>query len=115
MSTNSKKLAGKVAIITGASKGIGAALAKALSTEGAAVAVNYSSSKADGDKVVNEISALGGKAIALQANISKQMEAQTPLGRIGLPQDIAGAAVFLASGASSWITGETYVITGGYR
>ncbi len=45
----------------------------------------------------------------------KQVEAQTPLGRIGQPRDIAGAAVFLASDDSSWTTGETFVISGGYR
>ena len=251
--TNSKKLAGKVAVVTGASKGIGAAIAKALSAEGAAVVVNYSSSKADGERVAKEIAALGGKAVAVQANLSKpeeierlfvksksafgrlnilvnnagiyefsplenvtadhfhkhfnlnvlglllasqsaakqfdetggsiinlssivstlavpesavysgtkgavdaitralaaelgprrirvnairpgmvetegirsagiaesearkQVEAQTPLRRIGQPRDIAGAAVFLASDDSSWITGETFVISGGYR
>ena len=251
--TNSKKLAGKVAVVTGASKGIGAAIAKALGAEGAAVVVNFSSSKADGEKVAKEIAALGGKAVAVKANLSepeeterllaeskkafgrldvlvnnagiyefsplekvtpehfhkqfnlnvlglllasqaaakqfdgsggsiinvssivstlavpeaavysgtkgavdaitrslaaelgprhirvnairpgmvetegvrsagiaesemrKQVEAQTPLRRIGQPQDIAGAAVFLASDDSSWITGETFVISGGYR
>ena len=252
-SSNSKKLAGKIAVVTGASKGIGAAIAKALGAEGAAVVVNYSSSKADGEDVAKEIAALGGKAVASQANLSKpeeierlfaqakktfgridvlvnnagiyefsplekvtaehfhkqfnlnvlglllasqaaakqfdgnggsiinissvvstlgvpeaavysgtkgavdamtrslaaelgprhirvnairpgmvetegfrsagiaesemrkQVEAQTPLRRIGQPQDIAGAAVFLASDDSSWITGETFVISGGYR
>jgi 3-oxoacyl-[acyl-carrier protein] reductase len=250
---NTKKLSGKVAVVTGASKGIGAGIAKQLAAEGAAVVVNYSSSKPDADKVVNEIAAGGGKAVAVQANLSrqadieklfaeakrafgrldilvnnagiygfsplenitedyfhqqfnlnvlglllacqaavrlfdstggtiinissvvstlgfpnasvysgtkgavdsitrslakelgprgirvnainpgmvetegtqsagitademrKQIEAQTPLGRIGKPQDIAGAAVFLASQDSSWITGETLVISGGNR
>jgi 3-oxoacyl-[acyl-carrier protein] reductase len=252
-SHNNKNLDGKVAIVTGASKGIGAAIAKQIAAEGAAVVVNYSSSKANGEKVVKEITALGGKTIAVQANLSKreeierlfakskeafgrldilvnnagiyeflpvdkvteehfhrhfdlnvlgllfasqaaakqfdaaggsiinissivstlavpesavysgtkgavdaitrslaselgprgirvnairpgmvetegtyaagiaesdirkQVEAQTPLRRIGQPQDIAGIAAFLASDDSSWITGETFVISGGYR
>lgn len=250
---NTKKLAGKVAVVTGASKGIGAAIAKALGAEGAAVIVNYSSSKSGADRVVSEITNAGGKAMAVQADMSKkadiermfaeakksfgrldilvnnagiyefapledvteehfhmqfnlnvlglilaaqagarlfdsaggsiinissvvstlgfpnaavysgtkgavdsitralakelgprgirvnainpgmvetegthsagitesemrkQVEAQTPLGRIGKPTDIAGAAVFLASADSSWITGETFVISGGNR
>ena len=253
MSTNSKKLADKVAVVTGASKGIGAAIAKALAAEGAAVVVNYSSSKAEADRVVSEISAHGGKAVAMQADMSKQaeieqlfgetkkafgkldilvnnagiyqfapleevteehfhkhfnlnvlglllasqaaaklfdsaggniinlssivstlaiagasvysgtkaavdaitrslaaelgprkirvnairpgmvetegthsagitesdmrkdVETQTPLGRIGQPHDIASAAVFLASEDASWITGETFLVSGGYR
>jgi 3-oxoacyl-[acyl-carrier protein] reductase len=248
-----KKLSGKVAVITGGSKGIGAAIAKALAAEGASVVVNYSSSKAEGEKVVKEITGNGAKAVAVQANLSngkeiqtlfaeakkafgrldvlvnnagiyefaaleqiteenfhkqfnlnvlglllasqaaaklfdgnggsiinlssvvstlavpqgavysgtkaavdaitrslaaelgprkirvnairpgmveteglhsagisesdmrKQIEAQTPLGRIGQPQDIASAAVFLASDDASWITGETFLISGGYR
>ena len=249
----SKKLAGKVAVVTGASKGIGASIATHLAAEGAAVVVNYSSSKAGADRVVAEIVGGGGKAVAVGANLSKpddirrlfaeakrafgtldilvnnagiyefapleevtaghfhklfnlnvlglilasqeavrhfgpeggsiinissvvatspqptasvysatkaavdavtkslakelgarqirvnsinpgmvetegvhaagfaesefrtQLEAQTPLGRIGQPQDIAPAAVFLASDDSSWITGETFFISGGLR
>lgn len=250
---SAKKLTGKVAVVTGAAKGIGAGIAKQLADEGAAVVVNYSSSKGDAEKVVGAITAQGGKAIAVQGDISKkadierlfaetkskfgrldilvnnagvyefsplegvteehfhkqfnlnvlglilasqsaaklfdsnggsivnissvvstlavpgsavysgtkgavdavtrslaselgprgirvnairpgmveteglhasgiqgsdmqkQVKAQTPLGRLGQPQDIAGAAVFLASPDSSWITGETFVIAGGLR
>lgn len=253
MSTITKKLSGKVAVVTGASKGIGAAIAKQLAAEGAAVVVNYASSKSGADKVVAEIAEAGGRALAVQADAAKkadierlfaetkkafgrldilvnnagiyefsplgditeehfhkqfnlnvlglilasqaalklfdsaggviinlssivstlafpnaaiysgtkgavdaitrsmaaelgprrirvnalrpgmvetegthsagiaesdmrkQVEAQTPLGRIGQPRDIANTAVFLASAESSWITGETFVISGGYR
>jgi 3-oxoacyl-[acyl-carrier protein] reductase len=249
--TNNLKLAGKVAVVTGASKGIGASIAQHLAAEGASVVVNYSSSKEGADRVVSSITAAGGKAIAVQANVSKQgeilnlfaetkkaygkvdilvnnagiyefapleavteelfhsqfnlnvlglllttqeaakhftpaggsvinissivsraalpgssvyaatkasvdaitrvlsvelgpkkirvnsinpgmvdtegakgftesefrkqVEAQTPVGRIGQPEDIAKAAVFLASDDSSWISGETHFIAGGYR
>ena len=253
MKTNTKKLAGKVAVVTGASKGIGASIAKHLAAEGASVVVNYASSKAGADKVVAEITGNGGKAVAVQADVAKkadierlfaetkktfgaldilvnnagvyeflplekvteehfhrqfnlnvlglilatqeavkqfnseggsvinissvastsapasgsvysgtkaavdavtkslakelgprkirvnalnpgmvetegvrsagiaesdfrkQVEAQTPLGRIGQPQDIAPAAVFLASSDSAWITGETLLVAGGLR
>jgi 3-oxoacyl-[acyl-carrier protein] reductase len=247
------KLTGKVAVVTGASKGIGAAIAKHLAGEGAAVIVNYASSKTDADKVVSEIINQGGKAVAVQANVAnkadvahlfaeskkafgaldilvnnagvyefvpleavteehfhkqfnvnvlglmlatqeavkqfgpaggsiinisslassaapasgsvysatkaavdaatkslakelgprkirvnslnagmvetegfraagiadsdfrKQVEAQTPLGRIGQPSDIASVAVFLASADSGWVTGQTLVVSGGSR
>ncbi len=249
----SKKLTGKVAVVTGASKGIGASIAEHLAAEGANVVVNYSSSKQGADRVVSAIVGKGGKAIAVQGNVAKQadiqrlfaeakkafgqidilvnnagiyefapleqitaehfhkqfdlnvlglllttqeavkhfgaaggsiinlssivaaspvagsavysgtkaavnavtrtlaqelgprkirvnsinpgmveteglhaagvaesdfrkdLEAKTPLGRIGQPQDIGPAAVFLASADSSWITGESFYIAGGYR
>jgi 3-oxoacyl-[acyl-carrier protein] reductase len=66
-----KKLAGKVAVVTGASKGIGAGIARHLATEGAAVVVNYASSKAGADKVVADITAAGGRAVAVQADVAK--------------------------------------------
>jgi len=65
------KLRGKVAIVTGASKGIGAGIAKSLAAEGAAVVVNYSSSKAGADRVVAQITAKGGKAVAVQGDVGK--------------------------------------------
>lgn len=248
----SKKLEGKVAVVTGASKGIGAEIARHLAAEGASVVVNYASSKAGADKVVAEIVQHGGKGLAVQADVSKkedidrlfaetkkaygrldvlvnnagiyefaplaevnvkhfhkqfdlnvlglllttqkaaeyfgpdggsvvnissvaaaglpnasvysatkaavnaitrslaqelgprkirvnainpgmvetegvhssgiaesdlrkQIESQTPLGRIGQPDDIAPAAVFLASSDSQWITGEHFYISGGLR
>jgi 3-oxoacyl-[acyl-carrier protein] reductase len=65
------RLTGKVAIVTGASKGIGAGIAKQLASEGASVVVNYSSSKEGADRVVKEITGKGGKAVAVQADVAK--------------------------------------------
>src|SRR5271155_1899200 len=72
----SRKLSGKVAVVTGASKGIGASIALHLAAEGAAVVVNYASSKEGADRVVGEIVRKGGKAIAVQANVANQADIQ---------------------------------------
>ena len=70
------KLTGKVAIVTGASKGIGAAIARSLAAAGASVVVNYASSKTGADTVVAEIDAAGGKAVAVRGDVSKAADAQ---------------------------------------
>jgi 3-oxoacyl-[acyl-carrier protein] reductase len=97
----SRKLEGKVAIVTGASKGIGAGIARALANEGASVVVNYSSSKQGADRVVAEITGGGGKAIAVQGDVAKQphierlfSETMKAFGRLDILVNNAGVYEF---------------------
>lgn len=148
-------LEGKVAVVTGASKGIGAAIAKGLGAAGAAVVVNYASSREGADRVVAEITGKGGRAVAVQGDVAKAADVRRlfeetrrafgpvdvlvnnagvyqfdPIesvsesefhrqfdtnGRLGQPDDIAGVAVFLASDAARWLTGERIAASGGLR
>ena len=101
MNTNTKKLAGKVAVVTGASKGIGAAIAKHLAGEGAAVIVNYASSKERADRMVDEIAKRGGKALAVQADVAQKAEverlfaeANKAFGRLDIVVNNAGVYEF---------------------
>ena len=91
------KLNGKVAVVTGASKGIGAAIAKEFAAEGASVVVNYASSKTDADKVVDKITKRGGKAVAVQGSVAKKAdverlfaEAEKAFGKIDIMVNNAG-------------------------
>lgn len=96
------KLNGKVAVVTGASKGIGAGIAKEFASQGASVIVNYASAKQDADRVVDEISKRGGKAIAIQANVAKKAdvdrlfaETEKAFGKIDILVNNAGVYEFV--------------------
>ena len=99
---NNGKLNGKVAVVTGASKGIGAGIAKGFAAEGAAVIVNYASSKTDADKVVDEITKRGGKAVAVQGSVTNKGDveklfsaAEKALGKIDIVVNNAGVYEFV--------------------
>ena len=97
------KLNGKIAVVTGASKGIGAAIAREFATEGASVAVNNASDKQSADRVVDEISKRGGKALAVRGNVAKKAdverlftEAEKAFGKIDIVVNNAGVYEFVA-------------------
>src|ERR1700704_4918983 len=97
------RLSGKTAVVTGASKGIGAGIAKGLAAEGAAVVVNYASSKEGADQVVAEIKGKGGKAVAVQGDVSKSadvkrlfVETKKAFGKVDVLVNNAGVYEFAA-------------------
>src|SRR6202011_581976 len=99
------RLSGKTAVVTGASKGIGAGIAKGLAAEGAAVVVNYASSKEGADRVVSEIVGKGGRAVAVQGDVSKISDVQRlfdetkkAFGRLDVLVNNAGVYEFAALG-----------------
>jgi 3-oxoacyl-[acyl-carrier protein] reductase len=96
------KLNGKVAVVTGASKGIGAGIAKEFAAQGASVIVNYASAKQDADRVVDEISKRGGKAVAIQGSVANKSEverlfaeAEKAFGKIDVLVNSAGVYEFM--------------------
>src|SRR5271170_1209106 len=95
------KFSGKVAVVTGASKGIGAGIAKSLAAEGASIVVNYSSDKAGADNTVAEITKAGGKAVAVGASVAKQgdidklfAETKKSFGKVDILVNNAGVYAF---------------------
>jgi 3-oxoacyl-[acyl-carrier protein] reductase len=118
------KVADKVAIVTGASRGIGAAIAKRLARDGSAVAITYANSPHQADEVVREIATSGGKALAIRADSADAAavkaavrETVKSFGRLDVlvnNADIAGMVAYLAGPEAGYITGACLNIDGGF-
>jgi len=108
----SNQLSGKVAVVTGASKGIGAEIARNLAAAGAKVVVNYASSKAGADKVVADITAAGGKAVAVQGDVSKEADVvrlfDETIKALGPADVLVNNAGVYAFGPITEVTAEDY-------
>ena len=108
-------LEGKLAFITGASRGIGRAIALKLASMGADVIINYYKNKEKAEEVKQEIEKLGRKSYIIQGDfgVKEGTIKLTPLGRMGQPEDLAGVVGFLCTPDARWIQGQTIVVDGG--
>jgi NAD(P)-dependent dehydrogenase (short-subunit alcohol dehydrogenase family) len=123
-----KELTGKVALVTGASRGIGRATALALAEQGADVVITYVKNEASAQQTVAELLSKQVRAARIQVNLTGAAElfrnmpqakdyiaSNTAIGRIGAPMDVAGAIAFLCTPQASFISGAVLNIDGGYH